>query len=184
MTDTILLLAAEGATPGETVNYFWLPHDINEVIWSSLAFFVVMGLLWKFAGKTVVEAFARRSANVSDELDAAASARLAAEAERDRIKVALADSESESARIIEEARATADQIAIDTAARAEADAVRVRERAAAELVALRAQAELDLSGELSRLSLGAAERVVASSLDDAAQQRLIDSYINQIGSQN
>ncbi len=46
------------------------------------------------------------------------------------------------------------------------------------------QATADLSGELSRLALGAAEEVVASSLDDAAQQRLIDDYISQVGAQN
>ena len=47
-----------------------------------------------------------------------------------------------------------------------------------------AQAEADLSSELSRLALGAAERVVETSLDDAAQQRLIDAYISQVGTQN
>ena len=46
------------------------------------------------------------------------------------------------------------------------------------------QAEADLSGELSRLALGATEKVVEGSLDPAAQQRLIDDYINQVGTQN
>jgi NAD+ synthase (glutamine-hydrolysing) len=55
---------------------------------------------------------------------------------------------------------------------------------ASDLVSARTQAESDLSGELSRLSLGAAERVVETSLDPAAQQRLIDDYINQVGTQN
>lgn len=168
----------------ETNNGFWLPHDINEVIWGSLAFLVVAFLLWKFGAKVVTEALAKRTATIADELDAAANARLSAEAERDRIKAALADSGTESARIVEEARSGADQLAIDTAARAEAEVVRVRERAAADLAATRAQAQSDLAGELARLSLGAAERVVERSLDDEAQQRLIDSYISQVGSQN
>ena len=33
-----LLLAEEG-------NHFWLPHDINEVIWGTIAFLIVFGLL-------------------------------------------------------------------------------------------------------------------------------------------
>lgn len=183
MNTTLTLLAAEGGGSG-TNNGFWLPHDKNEVIWGTLAFLVVAYLLWKFGAKLLTEALAKRSERIAAELDAAANARLEAEAERDRIKVALADSESESARIIEEARAGADQLAADTAARAQADAERVRERAAADLVATHTQAESDLAGELARLSLGAAERVVASSLDEAAQQRLIDTYISQVGSQN
>jgi len=168
----------------ETSNGFWLPHDFNEVIWGTIAFLVVAYLLWKFGAKLVSEYFTKRSATVEEELSAAAEARLAAEAERDRIKAALADSESESARIVEEARASADQLAVDGAARAEAEAARVRERATADLATTRAQAESDLAGELARLSLGAAERVVRSSLDDDAQQQLIDSYISQVGTQN
>lgn len=172
------LLAAEGP------NGFWLPADINEVYWGSLAFFVVAALLWKFARKPAAEFFSGRITTISGELDATAQQRLAAEAERDRIKAALADSDSEAARLIEEARRSADQLAVDTAARTEAELVQMRERAVIDLASTRAQAESDLAGELSRLSLGAAERVVATSLDDVAQQRLIDQYISQVGSQN
>jgi F-type H+-transporting ATPase subunit b len=172
------LLAAEGP------NQFWLPGDINEVYWGSLAFFVVAFLLWKFARKPAAEFFSSRITTISGELDATAQQRLAAEAERDRIKAALADSDSEAARIIEEARRSADQLAVDTAARTEVELDQMRERAAIDLANTRAQAESDLAGELSRLSLGAAERVVQTSLDDDAQQRLIDQYISQVGSQN
>ncbi len=177
----VIILAAEGA---HHENSFLLPGDINEVIWGSLAFFVVAFLLWKFASKPVAEMMKKRVAAVEADLDAAAQTRLAAEAERDRIKAALADSETEAARIIEEARTSADQVNADSGARAAREADRVRERAAADLVSTRNQAESDLAGELSRLSLGAAERVVESSLDEAAQQRLISQYISQVGSQN
>ncbi len=168
----------------EAGNAFWLPHDINEVIWGTLAFLVVAVLLVKFGRKPIADFFSGRIAGIQANLDAAEQARTAAEAERDRIKAALADSDSEAARIIEEARASADQVNADSGARAAREADRVRERAAADLVSTRNQAESDLAGELSRLSLGAAERVVETSLDDAAQQRLISQYISQVGSQN
>jgi len=42
----------------------------------------------------------------------------------------------------------------------------------------------DLTAEVSRLALGAAERVVSHNLDDAAQQQLIEKYISQVGSSN
>lgn len=174
----ILLTAAEEG------NGFWLPADINEVIWGSLAFLIVAFLLVKFARKPVVEGLAKRSENVATSLGEAASAREAAEAERDRIKAALADSDAEAARIIEDARQAADQLGADIAARADADVVVIRERATADLATTRAQAQADLAGELSRLALGAAEKVVESSLDEGTQQRLIDGYINQVGNQN
>lgn len=180
MYSTIAVLAAEEGAE----NAFWLPHDINEAYWGTLSFLVVAFLLWKFARKPIAEFFAGRIAGIQATLDAAEQSRLAAEAERDRIKAALADSDTEAARIIESARTSADQLGRDTEVRAARDADQVRERATADLAATRGQAESDLAGELARLSLGAAERVVESSLDDASQQRLINSYISQVGSQN
>jgi F-type H+-transporting ATPase subunit b len=178
MNANLLLLASEG------INGKWLPADKLEVIWGTAAFLVVAVLLVKFARKPVVEGLAKRSANIAATLGAAEESRVAAESERDRIKAALADSDAEAARIVEGARSTADQLAIVVAARAQVEAASVRERAVADQATTQAQASADLSAELSRLALGAAERVVETSLDDAAQQRLIDSYISQVGSQN
>jgi F-type H+-transporting ATPase subunit b len=180
MMNNLTVLAAEAGAE----NSFWLPHDLKEVLWGTLAFLVVAFLLWKFARKPAAEFFSGRISGIAEELDSATQERLVAEGERDRIKAALADSDSEAARLIEDARRSADQLTADIAARAEADAAALRERATADLASTRAQAESDLAGELSRLSLGAAERVVERSLDDAAQQRLIDDYISQVGSQN
>ena len=176
--NALVLFAAEGS------NGKWLPADINEVIWGSLSFLIVAVLLVKFGRKPVADGLKARSQKVADRLAEAASAREAAEAERDRIKAALADSDSEAARIVEEARKAADQLGIDTAARTRTEIATLRDRANTDLAATRIQATADLSGELSRLALGAAEEVVTGSLDDAAQQRLIDQYINTVGSQN
>lgn len=173
------LLAEEGAE-----NAFWLPHDIWEVFWGTLAFLIVMGLLWKFAKKPGSDYFAKRSDGIAESLDEAATARAAAEAERDGVKAALADSDSEAGRILEEARRSADALTTDIAARTERDVASVHERATVDLAATRAQTEAELSGELSRLAFGAAERVVTEELDDSSQQRLIDTYINNIGGQN
>ena len=182
---SLLAAAAAGGEDGAIApNPVWLPFDINEVIWGTLAFAIIAFMLWKFARKPIAAYFAGRIDTISSELDAAASTRAEAEAERDRIKAALADSDSEAARIISEARASADQLAVDIAQRAEADVENIRHRGSADLANTRTQAESELSGELSRLALGAAERVVEGSLDDAVQQRLIDDYISQVGSQN
>lgn len=165
-------------------NNFWLPGDPNKTIWGTLAFGVLAFLLWKFARTPLKNMLGGRVKEISSEIDEAAAQRLAAEAERDRIKAALADSEAERDRILAEGRASADRLTADIAARTEADIAAARERAAFDLAATQSQARADLSGELSRLSLGAAEAVVETSLDEATQQRLIDDYINQVGSQN
>lgn len=178
MSNVIVVLAAEEG------NGFWLPADLLEVLWGTLAFLIVVGLLVKFTKEPIAKYFNGRTDGIKEKLDEADAARVAAEAERDRVKAALADSEAEKARIIAEAEASAQSIADGTGARVATAVDEVRARGAADLEATRAQAQSDLSSELTRLSLGAAEKVVETSIDDATQQRLIDAYISQVGSQN
>ena len=174
-----ILASEEGAENGA-----WLPHDIAEVFWGTLAFMIIAILLWKFAKNPGAGALKKRTIGIEETLDKARSARDAAEGERDEIKAALADSDTEAARIIEDSRQAADALTSEVAARAESDVELAKERADIDLAATRGQMEADLSGELSRLALGAAEKVVEGSLDDNSQQRLIDSYIGQVGTQN
>ena len=68
--------------------------------------------------------------------------------------------------------------------RAEADAAGSRERAGSEAEASKSQAIADLRAEVSGIALGAAERVVQSSLDAEVQGRLIDAYIDEVAGSN
>lgn len=178
MWNTLTILAAEKG------NGFWLPADPLEVLWGSLSFVIVVAILYKFTKAPIADYFNGRVDGIKEKLDEAENARVAAETERDRVKAALADSEAEKARIIAEAEASAQEILAAAPERAVAAAAEVRDRGEADLATTRAQAQSDLSSELTRLSLGAAEKVVEASIDDATQQRLIDAYISQIGSQN
>jgi F-type H+-transporting ATPase subunit b len=183
MLSTIAVRMAEGAAEHGS-NGAWLPHDFKEVIWGTLAFVIVVGVLaWK-AGPFFKKSMVGRSERIEAEIDAAVAERTAGEAERDRIKAALADSDTEAARIVEEARQTADALSSELEQRAHADAAAMRERATADLAAARRQAVADLTAEISRLALGAAERVVANNLDPDSQQALIEQYIAQVGSSN
>ena len=66
-------------------------------------------------------------------------------------------------------------------ARAQSDAAELRARGVADAQSTRAQASSDLQAEIGSLALGAAERVVVSSLDSSMQSQLIDDYINSVG---
>ena len=72
MLQNIALLAAEeGAENG-----FWLPHDLKEVLWGSLAFLIIVFLLWKYARKPAAAAMSGRIERIAGELDDAAQQRL------------------------------------------------------------------------------------------------------------
>ena len=58
----------------------------------------------------------------------------------------------------------------------------MRTRAATDIESQKAQAIADLRAEVAGIALGAAERVVQSSLDAEVQGRLIDAYIDEVAS--
>ena len=165
----------------EEPNGVHLASDINEVIWGSLAFFVLLALVvWK-AGPAIKAAFTGRTDRIRSEL-------AAAEAERDEAEAALTakaadvpDVGSEQARIREEAEVTAARLKTDMAAKAQTDAAALVARANADVVTQRSQALADMREEVARLTRDATEAVVTDSLDDASQSDLIDQYISQVG---
>jgi len=175
--NNILILGAEaGAT-----NTVHLPHDINELIWGSLAFFLVVGLLWWKAGPAIKGAWNGRIERIEGELKAAEQVRLDAEAELAAVRERIANADAERARILSEANETAASLKAQLIERAGAEAAEVSARAAADVEASRSQAMADLTHEVSALAMGAAEQVVRSNLDADTQQQLVEAYISQVG---
>ena len=70
----------------------------------------------------------------------------------------------------------------DLIARAEAEANEVRERAQADIAAQQQRALAELRTDVAQLSIDLAERIVERNLDRDTQLQLVDSFINQVGS--
>mgnify|MGYP005696546067 FL=1 len=94
----------------------------------------------------------------------------------------LPHAKSAAAAVIEEARQQAEVLRSDLQQRAEAEIAEMKEHAAADIDTARERAMGDLQSEVSEIVVGAAERVVEANLDAEAQARLIENYINQVGS--
>jgi F-type H+-transporting ATPase subunit b len=172
----LTILASEG--PNGPI----LASDINEVIWGSIAFFVIAFLLvWK-GGPPIVKAWNGRIQRIEGELDAAAGERGEAEARQRDIAGRVADLDAEHDRILTEAHETATSVKAQIAERAQAEAAELTARARTDIEASRAQAMADLHHEVADLALGAAEAVVANSLDAGRQNDLIERYIDTVGS--
>lgn len=172
------ILAAEA---GHEANSFLLPHDINEVIWGSISFLLVIGLIaWK-GGPAIKTMWAASIDKIRTEVETAESARTAAEAELATVEANIADAETERQRILSEGRETADAVKAQIIERAGTDSAELRARGAADVASSRSQASGDLQAEIGVLALGAAEAVVAKNLDAATHNDLIESYINRVG---
>lgn len=165
----------------EEPNGYHLASDINEVIWGSVAFFIVAGLIvWK-AGPFVAATMRDRTSRIEVELAEAKAARAEAEAVLQASAAEVPEVAAEEARIRAEAETTAQQLKADLIAKAEAEADAIRERGRTDVTSRRRQARADLVAEVSRLTRTSAEAVVRQGLDGGSQNDLIESYIDQVG---
>jgi F-type H+-transporting ATPase subunit b len=183
-TDHVLRELREESTQDDLEACLEAPNpilpELNEIIWGGAAFLILFVVMVKKGFPAVKGAMDARAERIRADLDAAETAKADAQAVQADYEARLADAQGEVARLFEEARTSADQLRADLTARAEADIAEMRDRAAADIEASRQQAIADLRTEVAGIALGAAERVVQSSLDEDAQRRLIDQYIDEV----
>lgn len=160
-----------------------LVPPINELIWGAVAFFVVFALMAKFGYPAMKKTMEARTERIRADLDAAETQRTEADTLLSEYRAQLNDAKNESARIIEEARQSADALRRDQESRLQTELADLRTKAAADIDAAKVQAISDLRGEVAQLAVGAAEVVVGKNLDQATQVQLIEDYINQVANQ-
>lgn len=158
-----------------------LVPSANEVIWGSLAFLVLLGIMWKFGVPAVKNMEQAREERIRNDLEGAEKARTEAEAEKAQYLAQIAGARDEAGRIIEEARQSAEQVRRDLVARAETDAAEIRQRAEADIAVQRQRALSELRGDVAQLSIDLAERIVERNLDRDTQLQLVDNFIDQVG---
>lgn len=158
--------------------------EINEVIWGGVGFVVVLFFIMKFGFPAIKKGMADRSDKIAADLKAAEDAKAEAEAEKARYSASLADAKSEAARIIEEARQQADGLKTEAQGRLNDELAQARASAQADIDAAKAAAMNELRGEVATIAIGAAEQVVGSNLDQAAQTRLVEDYISNLQNGN
>jgi F-type H+-transporting ATPase subunit b len=155
----------------------------NELIWGTIAFLILVFLMYRTVWPSVDKAFKDRRDNIEGKLEQAEREREEAEQLLEQYRRRLRDAEDETQRILEEARSNAERVRRELLAKAEADAGRELDRARQAIRAERDQAIRQLRGEVGTLAVELATRVVGDSLDRDRQLRLVDEYIDELGNQ-
>lgn len=156
---------------------------VSELVYAVLAFAVLFALMYTKAFPAVKKAMDARTNRIRENLDEAERAKGEAQGILEEYQRQLAEARTDAGRIIEEARQTADQLRRDLLARAEADVAELRQRNTDELAAAQERAIADLRAQVATIALDVAEKVVERNLDRDTNIALIESYINQVGSQ-
>jgi F-type H+-transporting ATPase subunit b len=154
---------------------------IKEIFIGGAASLIVFAAIWKFAGPAIVKALRDRTARIQADLDGAAEAQVDADRQAAEIRAALGDIDGERQRLFAEADAQVQLILADGRGRLEHEITELQTRADADIATASSRSGDELRSEIGRHSSASIERVVAETLDAAAQQDLIESFIQRVG---
>ena len=155
----------------------------NELIWGTIAFLILLVVMYRTVWPSVDKAFKDRRANIEGKLEEAERERQEADELLEQYRRRLRDAEDETQRILDEARANAERLRREAVGKAEAEAGRELERARQAIRSERDQAIGQLRNEVGTLAVELATRGVGDSLDRERQLRLVDQYIDELGNQ-
>lgn len=163
MHNAVTTLAAESTNP---IGLPW-----GEVLIAAVAFIVLFVVLRKAAWPMFEKAYSARTAAIEGGIAQAAAAQTEAAEALAEYRNQLAGAREEAGKIREDARTQAQAIRDDMLAAAHAETERIAAAGRAQLDAQRAQIVAELRGDLGRVSVELASKVVGESLEDEARQR-------------
>jgi len=144
---------------------------VGELIIAVVGFAVLYLVLRKLAWPQFEKAYAARTAAIEGGIEKAAQAQTEAADALAEYRIQLSGAREEAAKIREDARAQAQAIRDDMLAAAHAETERISAAGRAQLDAQRAQIVAELRGDLGRVAVELASKVVGESLEDEARQR-------------
>lgn len=173
--------SGEGAIGGEVPEEGTPPLNVKKLVLQFVNFGVLVFILVKFGGPAINKALASRHQQLKADLAAAETARAEAEARLARQEARLAKLEQEisdiQAGVKQEAQAEKDRLI----ALAEERARRLREETSFALDQQVKEAEANLRRETALAAVQLAEQLVRKSMDGRDQQRLVDSFVADVG---
>lgn len=171
------LAAAEVAHDGHEALAWWQ----DPAIWVSLAFLVVVGLLWRMgAFASAAQMLDKRSQKIADELAEAQRLRDEAQALLAQYQKRQREAEAEAKVIVEEARREAARLGAEMRQKI-ADQIDRRARAAEEKIArAETQALAEVRGQAADLAVEAARAIIRSRVDQGGHAALVDKSISEL----
>lgn len=153
----------------------------EELIAGIIAFAIVFILIWWKVRPAIAETLAARQAAITGQLTEAEKAKQEAESLRKDYQQQLAKAKEEANKIVEDAKGAAESVKADIVAKAEAEAAGVVAKARDEAAAEKERVAGQLRDEVMSLSMALTQKVVAGGIDEKAQKRLVEQFIDDVG---
>ena len=175
MINTSLILAEESESHNPLLPEWY------DITWSLVAFAVVLFVFWKFVIPRYRKVLDERHDTIEGGIARAEAAQAEAAQQLAAYREQLAGAREEAAAIRDEARTQGAQIVSDMKAQATTESDRIIANGNAQLDAQRQQVVSELRGDLGKLSVDLAEKLVGASLsDDVKQAGTVDRFLAEL----
>ncbi len=155
--------------------------DINTgpILWTIINFVILLVILGKLGWKPIVEALEKRETSINDALDQAEKAQEDAKKTLADNRAILAKAEAEAQDVLRDSREYAQKIRDEAMGKAEAEARGLIDRANQEIERSKKEALNSLRSEVAVLAVGASEKILKETLDEARGTKLVEAYLNE-----
>lgn len=157
------------------------PRTLFEWAVMVVNFFVIVGILSYFLFKPVGQFLNVRKERIKNQIDDAKDNNIKAAELRSQYEEKLAKIEQEAAVILRDARTKAKQNEQEIISAARAEAEEIRKRSHIEIQLEQERVKDEIKKEMIEVATIMASKFVASSMDDAKQNELINQIIDEAG---
>jgi len=149
-----------------------------DIIWSAVIFVVLLVFFWLYALPKIKVVLDKRAEAIEGNIAKADEAQKKAEDALERYTAQLAEARVEAASIRESARSESARIVSDAKVTAQSEAARIQATAQAQIEAERQTALVSLRKDVGSLAIDLASGVVGESLgDDARANAVVDRFL-------
>ena len=166
----------------EPQNLVWI--DVWEMIAQLANLLILTLLVKKFLFKPVQNIIAQRQAAADQLLTEAETAKTEAQTMKTEYEQSIAGAKDEAARIVEDATRAATRRTEELQAECAESARRMKERAEIEIEQERKKALNEVKDEIGGMAMEIASKVVEREISQKDHQKLIDSFIENVGEES
>lgn len=158
------------------MNLYW-----ESIVFSVIAFGILLFLLNRYAFGPIFGIMEKRSDHIQDQLKTAEKNRQESEGLLQEQRQAIQDARKEAYNIIEQSKKTSARQADEMIVQARAESVRIKEDALKEIDSEKNKAIMALRSQVSSMSVLIASKIIEKQIDENAQKKLIDQYLEEVG---
>lgn len=155
--------------------------NINlTLIGQTITFLVFIAFCAKYIWPALINIMQEREKKIADGLQAADRAGKDLELAQRKAAEQMRDAKQQASGIIDQANKRASQIIDEAKEQARVEAERIKSLAEAEVEQQVQRAKEELRGQVAKLALVGAERVLGSAIDSAAHSAMVDKLANEL----